>query len=255
MNATPTISVIIPAYNAEKYIEETIMSALNQTYKPLEIIVIDDCSTDATCAVVERLAEKHSTIRLIKNEKNLGVAMTRNRGIEEFKGDYVAFLDADDVWYGGKIEYQLNKIKATGVEMVYSSYDIVDTEGKLLRGYLVPRQIDYNFLLRENVIGCSTVLIKGSVAKKYRFKGEYHHEDYVMWLQMLKDGVSVLGCRSVLVKWRYFPDTRSFDKKNAAKWRWIIYRSHCELPFGKRIVLMASYALASLKKYGKHVVK
>ena len=97
MNKLPLVSVIMPSYNAERFIEEAIASVQAQTYKNWELIVIDDGSKYSTKEIVKKIAEKDKRIRLLINEKNMGVAKTRNRGLDISQGDYVAFLDSDDV--------------------------------------------------------------------------------------------------------------------------------------------------------------
>ncbi len=249
-NATPIVSVVIPTYNAEKYIAETINSVLNQTFAQFELMVIDDCSQDATCSIVSQMASSDCRIKLLKNESNIGVAKTRNRGLDLCQSKYVAFLDADDIWYPEKLERQVELAEKENADIVYSSYDIVDSNGdKAKESYIVPEAISYEGLLKENVIGCSTVLLNSRVLKNYRFNPEFYHEDYVLWLQILSDGGKAVGCSATLTAWRYIENSRSFDKRSSAKKRWIIYRKHCKLPFWKSVSLMFSYATAALKKY------
>ena len=248
----PSVSVIMPAYNARMFVEEAIRSVMNQTFTDWELIVLDDCSTDSTCAVVERLAAEDSRITLVRNETNLGVARTRNRGLDLCSGRYVALLDCDDVWHPEKLEKQLARMEETGAELVYCSYSLFDQNDQSVRTeYLVPERVGYEQLLRENVIGCSTVLLASSVAEQYRFQTEFYHEDYVLWLRILKDGGTAAGCTEVLVQWRYLENSRSFNKYRAARNRWRIYREFLNLSLPKSIWLFGSYALSGLKKYRK----
>lgn len=250
--AAPLVSVIMPAYNAQEYIEKAIRSVLDQTVADLELLVLDDGSTDNTCEIVEALSAQDSRIVLIRNERNLGVARTRNRGLEQFQGRYVAFLDSDDVWHPEKLETQLARMQETGAYLVYSSYAIVDgAGGKVSADYLVPEKVSYKQLLKENLIGCSTVVLSSEIAKKFRFNPEYYHEDYVLWLQILKEKYVVAGCKAVLVDWRYVEDSRSYDKLNSAKKRWNIYRRLLKLSVFKSAGLFCSYAWAGLRKYRK----
>lgn len=248
----PVVSVIMPAFNMQKFIEEAIRSVINQTFTDWELLVIDDCSDDSTCSIVERLAAEDERITLIKNENNIGVAAARNRGLDLCRGSYVAFLDSDDVWHSEKLETQLKLIKNTGADICYSSYSLVDvTNEKVREDYLVPQQVKYEELLKENVIGCSTVVLDVTIAQKYRFNEELYHEDYVLWLFILRDGYMAVGCPEVLVNWRFFEDSRSFNKFESAKNRWRIYRRCLKLSFFKSIQLLVYYALAGLKKYRK----
>lgn len=250
--ALPLVSVVMPAYNAEKYIEQAILSVVAQTVPDWELLVLDDGSGDATCAIVERLAARDERITLLKNEENLGVAKTRNRGIALCRGRYIAFLDSDDVWHADKLEKQLACMEAAGADIGYCSYSLIDAHNAKVRAdYLVPEQVRYEQLLKENVIGCSTVMLAPSIAKECRFRTDFYHEDYVLWLQLLKEGHVAAGCAEVLVDWRYLQNSRSFDKRKSAKNRWEIYRKCLQLPFMKSAYLMCHYAAAGLAKYRK----
>ena len=246
----PLVSVIMPAYNAEKYIEKAIMSVVNQTYTNWELIVIDDGSKDSTSEIVEKLVKKDERIAFFANEKNMGVARTRNRGFDLAKGEYVALLDSDDIWQEEKLEKQLALVDSTDADIVYTAYGIVDVEGKKYKeDYLVPSQTDFEKMLGENHIGCSTVMLKKSVTEKYRFNENFYHEDYVLWMQLLKDGYKACGLTEVLVQYRFYPGSRAANKFKSAQKRWIIYREYLDLPFVKSVVCLVKYILAGIKKY------
>ncbi len=246
----PLVSVIMPAYNSERFIEAAIRSVIAQTVTDWELLVIDDGSNDSTCKIVERLAENDSRIVLIKNPENLGVAKTRNRGFDLCRGEYVALLDSDDVWYPNKLEEQLSIVSRDEADLSYCSYAIVDENGKKLKkDYKVPEKIDFDGLLKENVIGCSTVLFSRKILSKHRFETEYFHEDYVLWLDLLREGYLASGSSKTLVNWRYIKDSRSFNKRKSAGNRWRIYREHLGFPFFKSLKYFMFYAFASIKKY------
>ena len=250
--ALPTVSVVMPAYNAQAFIEQAIGSVIAQTIPQWELLVIDDCSTDDTCAIVEKLASRDGRIRLLRNEKNLGAARTRNRGLEQARGRYIAFLDSDDIWDPQKLEKQLALMEKTGADLSCCSYAIINAENEKVRpDYFVPEEISYKALLRENLLGCSTVILTGEIAKKYRFTVDFYHEDYVLWLQLVKDGFQAVGCPEILVNWRLVENSRSFNKFKSAKNRWSIYRKFLKLSVFKSICLICSYTLAGLRKYRK----
>ena len=244
------VSIIMPAYNCERYIEIAIRSVMKQTYQSWELLIIDDGSTDSTCEIANNMAQQDGRIRFIQNPENMGVAKTRNRGLDLAKGDYVAFLDSDDFWNPEKLSVQLQRVKDTGAELSYTSYAIVDEHGELSRAaYIVPESINFNSLLGENVIGCSTVLLSGELAKKYRFATDFYHEDYCLWLNILRDGYLAVGCKEVLTDWRLIANSRSFNKRKSAMNRWRIYRKHLQLSLPISIVAFASYAFGGWKKY------
>lgn len=250
MESTPAVSVIVPAYNSERYIEAAIRSVIAQTMPDWELIVVDDHSTDGTCAVVKALAAEDPRIHLYVNESNCGAARTRNRGWDLSRGRHVAFLDSDDLWYPTKLETQLRLMEQTGADILYCSYALVDDCGQK-SDYLVPQRVERDALLKENVIGCSTVLLSQQVTRDFRFRTDFYHEDYVLWLQLLQKGYKAVGCTEVLVEWRYTAGSRSFNKWNSARNRWRIYREYLHLPVGKSIGLICNYATAGLRKYAR----
>ncbi len=247
----PLVSVVMPAYNAGRFVEAAIRSVMAQTVTDWELLVLDDGSTDNTCQLVEQLAEQDPRIHLLPNGQNMGVARTRNRGFDLCRGRYVALLDSDDVWHPEKLQKQLALAEATGAGLIFSAYAIVDAQGQPVRAdYLVPETVKLEDLLKENVIGCSTVLLGCDIVEKYRFQTDFYHEDYVLWLQLLHDGVVAAGCTEPLVDWRYLENSRSFDKRKSAQNRWRIYRHYLKLPLGKSLRCFCAYALRGLKKYG-----
>lgn len=249
-NRNPLISVIMAAYNAEAYIEEAISSVIRQTVSDWELIVLDDGSTDRTFQIMERLGKTDHRIQVYQNAANMGVARTRNAGIERCRGKYVAFLDSDDIWNPDKLEKQVALAESTGAGIVYCSYAIVDAKGnKNKDDYMVPPQTDFEHLLRENVVLCSAMMVRAEILNTIRFNPEYFHEDFVLMLDMLKAGHKAVGYTDVLMKWRYIGNSRSFDKRKAAGNRWRVYREYLKLPLIKSVGIMVEYALAGFRKY------
>lgn len=248
----PLISVIMPAYNAGRFLEEAIRSVMDQTVTDWELLVLDDGSTDDTLVIAQRMAQLDDRIRVLPNEQNMGVACTRNRGFDLCRGEYVALLDSDDVWYPQKLETQLTLMRETNADLSYCAYAIVDAAGEKIRAdYLVPETVAFDDMLKQNVIGCSTVMLSANVKEKYRFETSFYHEDYVLWLRLLQDGCKFAGCTQVMAAWRYVENSRSFNKWNAAKRRWWIYRGYLHLGFFYSVRLMTEYCLMGLCKYSK----
>lgn len=250
--ALTIVSVIMPAYNAAAYIEEAIRSVMEQTYTNWQLLVLDDGSVDDTCAIVHRLAQEDGRIRLVRNEANMGVAKTRNRGLDMCDEGYVAFLDSDDWWHPEKLATQMHLAEQTDADLVYTSYAIIDVSSKPCRQpYVVPEHTDFDGLLKENVIGCSAVMLSPRAARKYRFTDGFYHEDYCLWLDMLRDGCRAVGSAQVLTAWRLVNGSRSFNKSNGVRQRWNIYRKHLHLPLWKSVISFFGYAVSGIKKYGK----
>ena len=249
---TPLVSIIMPAYNASQFIGIAIDSVRNQTVADWELFVLDDCSTDGTPDVVRSRSAQDPRIHFIENPENMGAAKTRNRGLDRCTGKYIAFLDSDDVWHPTKLEKQLTRMEEAGAQLCYTSYALVNTAGeKAMPDYLVPETAGFRDLLKENVIGCSTVLLSADIMKQRRFCTDFYHEDYVLWLHLLQEGYIAAGCREVLVDWRHLENSRSYNKVKSMQNRWDIYRRNLNMPLIKSMYYLAHYVWAGLNKYRK----
>ena len=245
----PLVSVIMPAYNAEKYIAEAIQSVISQTYTNWELFVLDDCSTDSTAEIAESFANADSRIHLIRNPQNIGVARTRNRGFDLANGEWIALLDSDDVWHSDKLEQQLAIAKETGAEILYSSYALFSDEKSEKLEYNVPLETNYSDMLKENVIGCSTALLNKAALENFHFRTDVYHEDYALWLELLRNGYVAAGCTEILTDYRIVKGSRSNSKIKAAKNRWIIYRKVEQMPIPKSISAFVAYAVNGIRKH------
>ena len=249
MLENPKVSIIIPAYNAMPYLKYTVESVLQQTYPHWELLIIDDGSSDETFACAEAYAAADSRIHAIKNEKNMGVAATRNRGIELAEGAYIAFLDSDDMWREDKLMRQLTLLQSTKADIAYSAYSFVDANNTPLgKPYLVPNTTDFKKMLLENVIGLSTTMVKRNILKQHRFNSDFYHEDYVLWLELLRDTAQAAGDKECLVQYRAMRGTRSANKLNAARHRWRVYRDALGLNIWHSAISFVGYAIAGAKK-------
>lgn len=250
-NETPLVSVIMPAYNAADFIEEAIASVRAQTIEEWELFVIDDGSRDQSYELALSFGQIDPRIKVLRNKENMGVSKTRNRGIAMASGKYIAFLDSDDVWYPEKLQRQLEVLHSTNAAITYCAYEIIGPSGENVKpDYLVPPMVTYQVLLKQNYIQCSAMLIKAELVKKYLFNTEYYHEDYILSLDILKEGEIAAGCTELLLRWRYVANSRSFDKKRSAANRWKIYRNYLKLPFVHCVWLFIAYAIGGIKKYG-----
>lgn len=248
----PVVSVIMPAYNSEAYIESAIRSVQAQTVQDWELLVIEDGSRDSTPELVQKMAAEDPRIRLLPNQHNMGTARSRNRGMELCRGRYIAFLDSDDCWHCDKLEKQVALAETTGADILYTSYAIVDDSGqKCCPDFVVPERTDLKRMLRCSEIGCSTVMLSGDLAKAARFAENFYHEDYAMWLTLLQKGAKARGVSQVLVDYRYHADSRAADKFSSAKRRWRIYRDLLKLSVIKSGWYSALYAVSGILKYRK----
>lgn len=243
------VSVIMPAYNAERFIEKAIASVLSQTYTDWELLILDDCSTDRTAEIAERFSEADSRIRLLRNPKNLGVAITRNIGFDAAGGRWVALLDSDDVWRGDKLEKQLAVAEKTGADIIYCSYALIDESGAHQSDFVVPETTSYDAMLKESVLSCSTVMLRRGILTEHRFSPDCYHEDYAFWLKLLRSGYRAAASREILADYRIVEGSRSDNKLRSARNRWRIYRRVERLSFAKSLRAFAAYAVNGVVKY------
>ena len=247
---TPAVSVVMPVYNAEKTLREAVSSVCAQTEQDWELLLVDDASTDGSASLAETLAGEDGRIRLLRNPRNLGVAETRNRGIAEARGEFVALLDSDDRWRPEKLRCQLALARESGADLLYCSYGLIDAEGKpCCADFLVPSVTDWEKMLVRSVISCSTAMIRRELLLQHPFQSIYAHEDYVLWLELLRDGCRAVGCPEVLADYRVSADSRSGNKLRSALGRWTVYRRYLHLPFFRSVSLLQRYAFAALHKY------
>lgn len=247
---SPLISVVMPAYNAERFLEEAVRSVMDQTFQDWELLILEDCATDGTYALAERLAAEDDRITLLKNEWNMGVAKTRNRGFDLCRGKYVALLDSDDVWHPEKLAMQISLAEKTGADIIYCSYGIMNEQGKKkCDDFIVPERTSFESSLIKSVISCSTALLSREIVQKYRFREEYYHEDLVLWLEILRDGYQARGVTEVLAQYRILDSARSSDKIQCAIQRWPVYRRFLGYSPLKSIGLLIRYGLLGVIKY------
>lgn len=244
----PLVSVVIPNYNGESFVAKTLDSVLNQTYQHYEIIVVDDCSNDGSPEIIERYSEKEPRIRLIRLAKNEGVANARNTGILQSKGQYIALLDNDDLWTPDKLERQVRLSQEA--DIVYCSYDFIDeNDQQIKRPFVVTQQISFHSMLASSMISCSTAFIKADILKANLFETRYYHEDYVLWMQLLRIPVRAAGDEKVLMHYRQVRTSRNIRKGNAALHRWKAYREALGLSIPVSVWAFIRYAVKGILKY------
>lgn len=219
------ISIIMAAYNAEKTIEQAINSVLNQTYPDFELLVVNDCSNDRTVELVENIEAKDSRVRLISNAKNSGVSYTRKHGLEEAKGSWIAILDSDDAWAPEKLEKQIDLQKRMNADLLFTGSAFMDSDGRPIDWYLhAPMEVTYRQLLKQNVLSNSSALVRKELYAKYYAAGDEMHEDFAIWLSILKEGKKAYGVDEPLLIYRIAKSSKSGNKVKAAKMNWNTYR-------------------------------
>ena len=243
------ISVIIPYFKKKNFIETTIKSVLNQTYKHFEIILIYDDNDFSELEFLKKLNQSDTRIKIILNKKNLGAGESRNKGIEKSAGKYIAFLDADDIWNEKKLELQLNFMKSNNFDITHCSYHIVDKDNKIL-GIRIARDFDnLNSLLKSCDIGLSSVMLKKEILNnEYKFPKLKTKEDFVLWLTLLKNDYKIFGLNKILVKWQKSKNSLSSSSFQKIIDGFRVYRIYMKYNITYSLYLLLCLCLNYLKK-------
>lgn len=237
------------AYNAEKTISQAITSVIDQTYNNWELLVIDDCSTDATLSYIMEFVDKDKRVRLIKNKVNCGVSKTRYYGLEASKGEWIAILDSDDAWKPDKLEKQIRRQKEKNAELLFTGSAFMHENGDLIDWYLhTPDEIGYRMLLKQNLVSNSSVLVKKQLYRNYYSTGDNMHEDFATWLRILKAGLNAYGIDEPLIIYRLSSKSKSGNKVKASIMNWNTYR-FIGLNFFEAFYYEFWYVVKGLLKY------
>lgn len=222
------VSIIIPVYNASRFLEETINSIQEQTYSNWEAIFIDDCSSDNSYDIIKQYQKNDKRIKVIKNKINNGVAISRNNGIDYAKGEYLCFLDADDKWHPEKLEKQINFMKKINCEFSFTGYQFANEKcnpnGKIVS---VPNKINYKQALKNTTIWTSTVMFNmGKLTKDDIYMPNIKRgQDTATWWKVLKKIQYAYGLNEVLSYYRRTNNSLSANKLTALKRTWNLYRN------------------------------
>lgn len=222
------VSIIVPVYNIEKYIRETMDCVREQTYENWELLLVEDCSTDNTVQVIEEYLAGVSDerIRLIRQDANVGAARTRNRGLEEARGRYIAYLDADDLWLPDKLQHQLAFMERKQAVFSFTSYEFADEEGRGTGKVVkVPETLTYKEALKNTTIFTTTVMFDtDKISKELLIMPVIKSEDTALWWKILRSGYVAFGLNENLVKYRRAGKSLSSNKLEAIRRIWNLYR-------------------------------
>ena len=246
----PLVSVIMPCYNMERFIADTIRSVTNQTFADWELLITDDTSTDGTVALIQSLAENDNRIRLFSiHPQQTGIAPARNFCIKNAKGRFLAFLDADDLWHPDKLQRQLQFMQDRHIGFSYTTYDLVDESGQPLNKTIkTAGDLDYKAYLRNTIIGCSTVMIDTQIVGQVTVPDFRTSEDAATWLNLLRQGFKAYAINEPLTSYRIRSHSASSNKLKAATDLWKVYRQNEKLPFLKTVFFFSCYVFNAIKK-------
>jgi len=241
------VSIIIPTYNTEKFIRATLQSVQNQTYQNWEMILVDDASTDKTVSVIEEFAKNDSRIKLFKLEKNSGNGFARNIALEKAVGKYIAYLDADDLWFSNKLEKQIGFLKANNLHFTFSFYDCIDEEGNSLnRRVEAPINLTYDELFFCNYVGNLTAIYDADYFGKIILEATQKRQDWRLWLTILKQIQVTKPVPEPLAFYRIRKDSISSSKFKLIKHNFGVYREFHGFNFVFSVLLMARFLFTQL---------
>jgi len=244
------VSIITAVYNAEKTIADTIYSVLQQDYQNLELIIVDDGSTDQSAEMIASIISNQKKIRLLRNTVNEGPAAARNLGLKEAGGKYITFIDSDDIWLKNFLSTTVDYMERNTLPFVFSSYRRISENGSKHYGdFIVPEKVDYDMLLKTNYISCLTAVYNAETVGKRYFNTSFPmFEDYIYWLAILKEGYVAHGQKQVLAVYRLRRGSVSRDKRGKTKYIWAIHKEIEGVPIYKRIYLIICYVYYGIRK-------
>lgn len=219
------VSIITPAYNSEKFIADTIMSVLNQTYQNWEMIVVDDYSTDKTAEIVLSFQKEDSRIKYIKNESNRGAAFSRNVALQNAKGKWIAFLDSDDVWCPEKLEKQIEFMNRNNYHFSYTNYCEIDEHSKEM-GMLIsgPKVIDKNKMTAYCWLGCLTVMYDAEYVGLMQTVDIKINEEYALWIEVAKKTNCYLLDENLARYRKHSNSLTNISYFSLIKWHYLMFR-------------------------------
>ena len=248
------VSIITPAYNAERFIGESIRSVQAQDYDDWQMLVVDDGSSDNTCAIVRAMASADSRIRLLVPDEHGGPGPARNLALVQARSRYVAFLDSDDLWLPHKLSTQMACMKEHKAGLVYSAYEFIDENGDVLGTPVrVPATLDYDGVLKNTIIACLTVLVDRNQSGPLQMLPLSYQEDLSLWCSILKRRIVAHGVQEVLARYRVVRGSASRNKIRSALHMWKFYRQVEHLSLSYSCWCYGNYAWRAYCKNRKRI--
>lgn len=250
------VSVVMPCYNAESYVGAAIRSVMAQSHVDLELLVVDDASTDRSASVIADLARQDERVSLLRRTVNGGAARARNDALERVAGDHVAFLDSDDLWLPLKLERQLAFAEIVGAPLTYTSYYKIDdaTTGDeaavraQARVIDPPGVLDYRTMLEANYIGSPTAMYDRRRLGTRLMPNLRKRQDYALWLSILREGRTARGLLEPLAAHRQRAGSLSHEKFELAGWNWRLYRRVERLSLPQALLSLGQTTVRSVAK-------
>jgi teichuronic acid biosynthesis glycosyltransferase TuaG len=240
----------MPTFNVERFVSESLASVTQQIYTHWELLVTDDGSIDGTNRILDRWARDDSRIDRVELTNNGGPAAARNASIDRARGEFLAFLDADDLWLPDKLQTQVQFMNEHAVDFSFTPYEVISESGaasQIVMDERSPRRVGYrDMLLKRATMGCSTVMVRRSIVGALRNPGLRQGQDYAFWLSILRQGVVAHRLDRALTRYRKVPGSVSANKLRKARRLWQIYRDLEQLPATTAAWYVANYAVRFL---------
>ena len=244
------VSIITPAYNSAKFIAETIQSVQNQTHQIWEMLIVDDGSSDATEAIVQSFLDKDKRIKFYKLALNSGPAVARNIAIEKASGDFMTFIDADDIWFPTFIENSIKTIQETKIPFVFSSYKRSNEHMEFVYSdFIVPQKVSYSDILKSNSISCLTAFVDVKTLGKKYMPLIRKRQDMGLWLNYLKVIPFAYGIQETQAIYRIRQNSLSRKKSDLVKYQWQFYREVEKLHIFQASYYMLHWMYRGFMKY------
>lgn len=244
----PLVSIITPSYNSLTFIRETIESVQAQSYPHWEMIIVDDKSKDDSIHVIKQYVKNDQRIKLISLTQNSGAARARNAAIKMATGNYLAFLDSDDLWLPTKLEEQIAFMQKGNLSFSFTSYSLINEDGNHMDIEVkAPKVVDYKYLIGNTIIGCLTVMLDRQQIKQIEMP-DIQPEDTALWLLLLRQGHKAYGLQKVLSRYRIVCNSASRNKFKAAYRYWKLLRGQEKLNLVKSNFYFGKYAYHAYNK-------
>ena len=244
------VSIITPTFQSADFIAETIASVQNQTYSNWEMIIVDDGSTDATEKIIKNILLNDNRIQFFKLDQNSGPAVARNKGIEQAKGEFMTFLDADDIWFPNFIEKSIKTIEETKIPFVFSSYKRANENLEFVYSdFIVPSKVTYTDILKSNSISCLTAFLDIKTLEKKFMPLIRKRQDMGLWLQYLKAIPFAYGIQETQAIYRIRANSLSRKKSDLIKYQWQFYREVEQLTVLQSAYYMLHWMYRGFMKY------
>lgn len=248
LNKEPLVSIIMPSYNSQTFIEKSIDAIIQQTYQNLELLITDDCSEDNTFEIIKKYELADERIKVFRSKSNSGAGVARNNSIENANGRFIAFCDSDDRWFSDKLEKQIQFMLENRLGLSYTNYEIVNDDEKKIGVFISPPKITYKDMLKQDEIGCLTVIYDAEILGKYYMPSLRKRQDWALWLNILKKTPYAMGLNETLATYKKREDSISSNKLKLVKYIWYVYRNEQKLNLITAFYHLTMYPFYYFKK-------